>query len=302
MSLTQFLQMKEVRERFETEFELPDIRSTWGIKAPPLTNHYALVGTAFDYLLRFILRYHNTNCEEERWAAYESLAILTGNQPLTAADLPMFKLRELAEKFTLREPSDTPADLAKKITYLGEMSSCEYNESGKPTDQILASVLLLGQLDSVYHSGYVHKDMGVVDKRDVEDLKNLSSIVPLDEFKADSVCLLNPQFGQASQLVGGADADLVLDDSIIDIKTTKTCGFSRKMLNQLIGYYTLGRIGGIGECSLDGREIRRIGVYFSRFGKMLLVDTSDVIEKRSFPAFVCWFKERAEAYLLSGAF
>jgi hypothetical protein len=32
---------------------------------------------------------------------------------------------------------------------------------------------------------------------------------------------LNPDFGFASKLVGGADADIVLDSTLIDIKTVK---------------------------------------------------------------------------------
>lgn len=34
-------------------------------------------------------------------------------------------------------------------------------------------------------------------------------------------CILNPAFGEAAALVGGADADLMIDNTLIDLKTTK---------------------------------------------------------------------------------
>lgn len=48
MSLTSFLKNKDVKDKFSQEFPIPEFTIKKEILAPPLTNHFALVGTAFD--------------------------------------------------------------------------------------------------------------------------------------------------------------------------------------------------------------------------------------------------------------
>ncbi len=55
MSLTSLLQKQDVKQRFRQEFPMPTMAVEREIFAPPLSNHYSLVGTAFDYLMRFYL-------------------------------------------------------------------------------------------------------------------------------------------------------------------------------------------------------------------------------------------------------
>ncbi|KUK14961.1 MAG: Uncharacterized protein XD53_1610, partial [Petrotoga mobilis] len=51
MSLTSFLKNKDVKSAFERAFKKPQFDLQAELLAPPLTNNYSLVGTAFDYLL-----------------------------------------------------------------------------------------------------------------------------------------------------------------------------------------------------------------------------------------------------------
>ena len=69
MSLTSIIKTKEARELFANEFKKPKGKILGEIKAPPLTNHYGLVGTAFDYLLRFCLKYHYPESKDLAWVA-----------------------------------------------------------------------------------------------------------------------------------------------------------------------------------------------------------------------------------------
>lgn len=62
MSLTSILSDRnnqELRDKFKTEFLTPSFKLKAELKAPPLTTNYGIIGTAFDYLLRFYLQYHN---------------------------------------------------------------------------------------------------------------------------------------------------------------------------------------------------------------------------------------------------
>jgi len=75
VSLTSFLKIKDVRERFAKEFKKPKIKLNWKIKAPPLTTHYTQVSTAFDYLMRFYLKYANPDAEEGIWRFLKKLFV-----------------------------------------------------------------------------------------------------------------------------------------------------------------------------------------------------------------------------------
>ena len=76
MSLTKFLDLPHVKKRFSEKFALPRSRLSGIIKAPPLTNHYGLVGTAFDYSLRFYLQRLNPNSIASKWVAEDAVILL----------------------------------------------------------------------------------------------------------------------------------------------------------------------------------------------------------------------------------
>lgn len=44
---------------------MPAVKPEVDLLAPPLTDHYWLVGTAFDYLLRFYIKFLNPKAIEE---------------------------------------------------------------------------------------------------------------------------------------------------------------------------------------------------------------------------------------------
>ena len=76
------------------------------------------------------------------------------------------------------------------------------------------------------------------------------------------------------------------------MKTVKEASFTRDTFNQLLGYYTLHVIGGVGD--LDPKpEINRVGVYFSRHAHLHVLDLDAVIDRSTYPDFVEWFALRA---------
>jgi hypothetical protein len=153
-------------------------------------------------------------------------------------------------------------------------------------------VIRLAQLDPIFRAGYVDENIGNVDERDVEDLRNL--LTTLDRciatepsmFKADTICELNPIF-KASSRVDGADADLIIDRTLIDIKTTKKGVVQQKDLHQLIGYYVLTTVGG--DYAID-----TLAFYYSRFRELYTLSVDEVINQDTFPSFVDFFVKRAE--------
>jgi len=268
MSLTSFIKEKEVKELFSNEFDKPKDKITGEIKASPITNNYGMIGTAFDYLMRFYLKCHNPNAVDKAWVAEHSCK-MTESYPL------VYKKASSNLEFA-------------KTAY------SRYLKSGIIDDEIIKSSIFLAQLDPIYRAGRIDENMGSVNERDIQDLKNLISLVRAEEFNSNKYCLLNPTFNEASSLVGGADADIIIDNQLIDIKTTKKLEISREMFNQIIGYYVLGWIGGIGNERIDISNITDIGFYFSRYGIKYMYKVEDIINPTTFSDFVDNFIDYAK--------
>jgi hypothetical protein len=160
------------------------------------------------------------------------------------------------------------------------------------SESLFASTIVLAKLDMIYRIGRLEPNLMDYEDGDILDLKNLISIVDDSIFKSKNFCTLNPIFDDASLLVGGADADMIIDDMLIDIKTTKNLKFEREHFDQLIGYYILNRIGHVE--GLNGK-IGRIGIYFSRHGILHSIPTSQIAENPKLDSFISWFEFEAES-------
>ena len=255
------------------------------ILAPSLTTRYSLVGTAFDYLFRFYIKYLNPKAITHRWVAESSLKYIK-------LRLEQIKESKSPDDEIIMPIFDNWYEEGKIIISKAKKNYLIFLKSGQLTDNLIKSTLLLSKLDFIFRVGYIVEDIEFIDNKDVEDLRKLISLVDSELFKTSKECILNPTFGEGSKLVGGADADLVVDDMLIDVKTVKKLTFSREYLDQLIGYYALYKIGGI-----DGMakqiEIKKLGVYFSRYSYLYWYDIDDIIDKNRIPKFIEWFKARA---------
>lgn len=280
MSLKTFLDNKDVRARFSEEFPKPEFGLKKGIAAPPVTKHYSLVGTAFDYLMRFYIKLLNPKAIMQEWVA----------------ELSIERMKEMG--FALnsqREPIPIDDNLlakANKMLSQAKKAYSDYIKSAKINDEVTKCTILLAQLDTYFRAGIIGKDFGIIDNGDVADLRKLVSVVNPDSFKAKELCLLNPTFGEASQLIGGADADLVIDNLLIDIKTTTKLEFKREHFNEVIGYYTLYKIGGIPDAPVEPK-IEKLGIYYSRYAELYTFPVTGIISPSKFASFIEWFKERA---------
>lgn len=72
--LTSLIKEKDVKERFDQEFNKPPFLVKRPLLVPLLSNRSSMIGTAFDYLLRFHLQRLNPQSVERRpWIAEEPL-------------------------------------------------------------------------------------------------------------------------------------------------------------------------------------------------------------------------------------
>lgn len=314
MSLTSFIKQPEVREKFREQFPKPRFSIKREMLFPPLTKNYTEVGAAFDCLFRFGLKRNNPKAVERRWVAELALRDMPGATPVAGTDEVFFEPEciLLNEGFSFRDLKQFEHnELAKKKVHRAEQRFRRVNqiltegkkryshflESGRMTKLLIESAILLARLDGKVRGGVPAErlDLDNVDEKDITDLRNLIKGVNWHDFKARQICLLNPTFGEASRLVGGADADVVIDDTLIEIKTTKKCELKRDYFNQLIGYYCLYHIDGIDDFPKK-RKIRNFAIYFSRQAYLHLIPINQCIDNQRFIEFFEWFKDKVENY------
>lgn len=278
MSLTSFLKDNgELRILIDQTFEKPEVNIGSERLAEPQTRNYALIGTAFDYILRFKLEEQYEDVDSQPWVAHSGLVIaqLLENDSETTAGHPLEQI--LADAESLHQ---------------------EYLETGEMTDELLAASLDLARLDWIYRSGRISDEFGQALEGDIMDLRRLYEITPTDEFTNATTLLLNPTFGSASDLVGGADADIVLDNTLIDIKTVKDAKLKTEYWRQLIGYAILADIA---SNELENMpEFTEVGIYFSRHGILWRAPMTKIYNHEKYDQFKGWFQEEALSQFSGG--
>jgi hypothetical protein len=267
MSLTTFVELADVKQYLRLNVSKPWFQVQAEIKAPPLSTSYGMTGTAFDYLLRFYIEKLNPFAKASSWVAESSLEILEERPPE----------RDMLRR--ARRIVQTARELYR--SYLGSKGE------EKPPEDLIPASIGLAQLDLVYRIGLL--ELIPIKKTVMNDLRNLLALVNPADFKAKRTCVLNPTFGSASELVGGADADLFLDGTLIDSKTTKHLEMKRDIFNQLLGYYCLSCIG-----KIEGSRSRvtAIAVYYARYGVLHRIPISSFVDQR-FPEVLKWFERTA---------
>lgn len=268
VSLSTFVERKDVKEYLRLNITKPWFQVKAEIKASPLTTSYGWTGTAFDYAMRFYLQKLNRCAKAGCWLAEESAAMVCAS-------------RESARtKKRVRAIVETAKDCL--FSYL------KSRRDQKPGRELIRAAIDLAQLDLVYRIGLL--DLQPIKEPMVEDIGNMLALVRLEDFRAKRTCLLNPTFGNASMLVCGADGDVFIDGTLIDIKVNKNLEMGRDIFNQLVGYYCLSCIGGIDGCR---GKIACIAVYFARFGILHRLPVDSFVKKSSLPVLLAWVKATA---------
>jgi len=252
MSVTRRLRTNPSFQKLFTDaFDKPRLPPGPPILAPPKTDNYQDVGAAFDYLLRLELeRYIPDSIFYDRrgWGRRKSDGWSTRSGPL------------------------------KSLTDRAADAHSEYLSNGDLSSDLLETCLLFGRYENSWRAGLSADEVlsRPVPSEDIDDLRNLHDAIPLEKFETRSRCLVDFHFSTGSVLLGGADADILIDDCLLDIKTTKKWTIRRRTFSQLLVYYALHEIyGPYGE---DGAQpIRRVGVYFSRHGTMHTYAIEEII-------------------------
>lgn len=229
MSLTDWTNYS--RDLIDALYDKPDFNIRGELKAQPLTGSYTIVETAFDYAIRLQVARFNANL---------------------FSDFP------LAAQLGIRGDK-------KRKGFIDDFEgkSREYLRDRLTLSELLPDCIILAKMEAVSRSGkdIPNADIFSVDEPDIVDLQILTGAVNPIKWTAANECFISPGFGKSSLDIGGADADFIIDGTLIDVKTTKELDFKQEYFRQLLGYNILNER----ENHMYGK-ISSLGIYFSRFG------------------------------------
>lgn len=115
----------------------------------------------------------------------------------------------------------------------------------------------------------------------------LARAVPRLVFQAAQQLILYPHFPAAGRF-GGADADLLIDDLLIEVKAIRHLRLKGEYLQPLTGYLVLDRLAGVHGSTLP---VRRLGVDSARHGVLQVLNILDVFRPGLLAQLVTWFDD-----------
>jgi len=254
-------------EFYTTSGEEPFSKS-YEILAPNnLSNVYysSVVGTAFDYIARFIVA---RKIKERKEESYKSLVAERGLLYLkTSQEVKIYNLLE--KKF-----NNSISDI---ISFVKGHSNIK---------EVVKATCYLARLEHIARSHMMPIDLesllGVEETEIINDLRKIIDIFN-DKFMPhvteNSKVYFNPHFGKASVYCGGADADLYIDGVLYEFKTNKNLGYNWKEVAQVISYYYLKEIeldDNIFESQFIESDIKKISFYRARFGQFENIDVKKI--------------------------
>lgn len=257
MSLSGIINTAEARSYLKEKIHNPGIDPEPETLVPPRAESPPRVGTAFDYALRAGLE-----------ARFEAVT----RRPIAEVGLSMLRIlnRGKQKKGDLGNVEERVERATRLLTELGTGSEL-------PVATASACYYLAG-MDVVYRAGQTDQVGREATEHEVHELQDLYEIVPWKEFKPEKRLYLNPTFGEASSAVGGADADVVIDNTIVELKTIKRQRPRIRMFRQLAGYALFAQRYGLNREGI-GITVNHVAIYFSRAGVLRRWRLSEVIEE-----------------------
>ena len=120
-------------------------------------------------------------------------------------------------------------------------------------------------------------DLNEADPVELDQLQRLFAIVPWKSFEPRRQIHLSPSLGRGGAAFGGAAADLLLDECLIELKALKVPAVSLAATRQLVGYALLANTFGFDGLPLELR-VSDLGVYQARSGELCTFPLDSVVD------------------------
>lgn len=283
MSLTRFVKTPRISKAFD-EFTTK-ARTPKEFKGRPILVHDSegpngLAGAAFDYLARIeiarVFRDSNIIIHQREWIS-ESISKRIWDRYDDDSEGTLY----VEQSYFWRPQLDEAHAAAHKYIAGNGCARCLSTQT-----QYMAYADLLYRTRSAF-DGYVDASGRVA-----QELTALrEQFDPQRLFEPKERIILNPDFALGEK-VGGADGDIIIDDRLIEFKTTKRLSLTKSYLIQLIGYVVLHDLGGTKiENGIDRKPLNHVGVYFYRHNTLVEISIDELFPNRGYEKFKSVFED-----------
>ncbi len=283
MSLTSFVKTPRISKAFD-EFATK-VRTPKEFKGRPILVHDSkgpngLAGAAFDYLARIeiarVFRDSNIITHQREWIS-ESIRKRIwdryddDDEGTLCVDQPYFWRPQLDE--------------AHSAAYA-------YIEGNGCARCLSTQTQYMAHADLAYRTMFGFDGYFDANGRVAQELTALlKQFDPQKLFKPKERIILNPEFALGEK-VSGADGDIIVDDRLIEFKTTKRLSLNKSYLIQLAGYAVLHDLGGTKiENGIDRKPLNHVGVYFSRHNTLVEIPISELFPNNGYEKFKSVFED-----------
>ena len=152
----------------------------------------------------------------------------------------------------------------------------EFYEKGVylPVELLSEVSLELSLYEIFYRAGYVDgREFDAAKDMIFPEVMAILEVHLKRDFKIKNL-VISPEFDNVSGLM--AEGDLIIDDALIEIKTSAQKGVKRDDFNQLCFYFILAKN------NPRYSHITKIGFYYTRQDEMFFLEAKDVFENNNF--------------------
>lgn len=250
MSLTNVLELPAVREALGERVRRPALPAV-PVRVAPVKGAESRVGIGIDLLIRAALH-------AEGWAERPDYGVRRALSVLARRPEPGVDLRQAQARAAAAETS------------LGTQPPRRFSR------EAAEAALILGGYDVLLRAGRADHLFREPSASEVDELAALFEIVPWEAFRPKRRLVLGPSFGEGSRALRGADADLVRDDAVIEIKTIAEASVPMSALRQGVCYALLANRFGVNR-ETGGEPIARVEFYLARGGALVGAPLSEMI-------------------------
>jgi len=323
--VTDFIQISDVRHEIDSTYPNPGANTTGDLQVPNNGYSHKLIGHAFEFLCKAWLYRHSDDVivptrhastdiqsdDEEGWARHERIAafpdltvsVIDGKK-WEQGDGGPSNQQEWQERnaerpdWDQRSPHEWTVD--DELTKLAN----QYVHTGMNTDGVVKAALLnAGWQPADDVQSWINRNAFEADL--LSEMSELFSLLRQQDWGDPTVTFEKPRFGNFRHILPG-EGDFLIDDLLVDIKTTEKPVFTDAYWRQLLLYYVLNdiqrtlhdapNVSRSGHEAFDDKypEITRIGIYFARHGDLQTIDIDDVItDLDRYEEFRAWIVDRA---------
>lgn len=296
IGVTEFITRSEVRNRIARTYPNPGTDVSGDLVVEHESYEHSLLGQAFDYLIRIWLEAQCNEVHDPHEGRY-------GGNWTTNLGYTRSSYSSGTDSVSKWSPkSKEEQERINTALERAERKHQQFLQTGMNLNNAIDAALVYSGLD--LNVGL--EEGGQIDANSFEDdvvteLQELAHLLQKQDSRVGDSLIVSPDFGERSFILEG-HGDIIVDDTLIEVKTTEDPTFTPDYWRQLLAYYVLNDIHRLlTDQDVDGYgkdipypELTTVGVYFARFGVLQTVDITGILTPRNeYERFRAWFVDRA---------